>query len=88
MVQSHLYARLEEIFVFRLPAENGVPVQKLHKGDWLGVVNRQDEWIHVISTACEGWVRAGEVESRPPFQLHIHLDEGESISYVNFPDKK
>ena len=85
MIQSHLYARLEETRVFSIPAENGEPMCTVHKGDWLGVLGRQDGWVHVIGIYCEGWVMANDVETRPPFQLHILQTEGKPISYVNTP---
>ena len=87
MVQSHLYARLEETRVFSIPAEHGEPVCTVGKGDWLGVLTFHGDWAHVIATACEGWVKISETESRPPFHLHIQQGEGKPISYVNSPAK-
>ncbi|HEY3385517.1 MAG TPA: hypothetical protein VGK46_03340 [Saprospiraceae bacterium] len=87
MVQTHLYARFEETRVFSIPAENGEPLCTVGKGDWLGVLVLQGDWAHVIATACEGWVKISETESRPPFHLHIQQSEGKAISYVNSPAK-
>jgi hypothetical protein len=86
MIQSHLYARLSETRVFNSPAENGEPACIVHQGDWLGVLSRQGDWVHVIGIECEGWVKNNEVESRPPAQLHILMTEGKPIHYVNSPE--
>jgi hypothetical protein len=85
MIQSHLYARFNGTPVFSIPAAQGEPVCLLKKGDWMGVIVQQGDWIHVVGIACEGWVMAGDTEYRPPFQLHIRCREGEQISYVNDP---
>lgn len=83
MIQSHLYARKSETPVYLAPAEDGMPLHKLHAGDWVGELAREAAWIRVIGVDCDGWVRAEDLEQRPPFQLHAYWTGGNAIEYIN-----
>ncbi len=83
MIQSHLYARLTETPVFEKPMDDGKPSRLLHKGNWLGVMERMGEWIHVIGIQFEGWVRAMDVEERNPMNLHINYVPGREVEYIS-----
>jgi len=86
MIQAHLYARLTETPVFNHPRDDGLPQHFLHNGDWVGVVGREGDWIHIIGIDCTGWAKAEDLESRPPMQLHACWEEGKPIEYVNALD--
>jgi SH3-like domain-containing protein len=83
MIYAHLYARLPDTPVFHNPVDDGVPLHYLHAGDWVGVINSEDDWIQVIGIECTGWVKASDLEPRPPMQLHACWQEGKPIEYVN-----
>ena len=85
MIQSHVYARFDDTRIFSIPAEEGEAVCTVKKGDWLGVIVQHGDWVHVVGVECEGWVKVGDTEPRPPFQLHILVPENGVISYVNDP---
>lgn len=82
-IQSHLYARKAETPVFAVPFQDGKPECILQQGNWLGVLERKEGWIRVIGIHCEGWVRAEDVEERPPFSLHIQWSPGNPIAYIS-----
>jgi hypothetical protein len=71
--------------VYRLPAQSGNPVNILHLGNWVGVIERRNEWVHVIGIHCEGWVRAEDLEERPPLTLHALWSPGKPVEYVSSP---
>jgi hypothetical protein len=85
MIHSHLYARKSETPVFEDPFDNGSPVYILRQGNWMGVLQREGDWIQVIGIDCTGWVRSEDVEERPPFSLHALWVPGQPIEYVNTP---
>lgn len=82
-IQSHLYASKPETPVFPEPKGESIPVHVLHRGNWLGVLERINDWIRVIGIECQGWVRAEDVEERPPFSLHAFWSPGKPIEYVS-----
>ncbi len=88
MIQSHLYARKSETPVYVAPLEDGMPVQILHRGDWVGELAREPDWIRVIGVDCDGWVREEDLEERPPFQLHAIWTAGKPIEYINLGDRE
>jgi hypothetical protein len=52
-------------------------------GDWVGAIVREENWVRVIGVKCDGWVRADDLEERPPFQLHAHWNADNTIEYIN-----
>jgi hypothetical protein len=42
-----------------------------------------DGWVHVIGIQGEGWVKAENVETKSPFNLHVQWIPGKPIEYVN-----
>ena len=86
MIHSHVYARHKDTRVFANPVAQHSPMHTLERGDWLGVLEIRGGWLQVIAAGCEGWVHAHDVEVKPPFQLHITLEEEHRlIRYVNRP---
>jgi SH3-like domain-containing protein len=83
MIHTHLYARNSGTKVFGHFVDTGIPVFMLEKGSWVGVIERHENWIKVISIDGEGWVRAEELENRPPFQLHVCWSSNGPKAYVN-----
>ena len=55
-------------------------------GFWVGELAREAEWIRIIGVDCDGWVRAEDLEERPPFQLHAYWTAGKPIEYINAAD--
>jgi|GEM_PF-1405963 len=85
MIQSHLIASKTLTPVYSQPVDDGAPIAEVAKGSWLGLIERQDEWIHVIGIDCEGWVMMADVEELPPMQLHVVWSPGKPISYMHLP---
>jgi hypothetical protein len=83
MIQSHLYTNKKETGLFAEVGASGKPVCFLDQGIWLGELDRKDDWIHVIGIQGDGWVRVEDVETRSPFNLHIHWTPGKPIEYVS-----
>lgn len=81
MIHAHLYTKLDQTPVFAFPTERDSPSQYLSRGNWLGVLEYADTWIHILSTNGEGWVQQRDVESRPPFQLHVCIRD-QQIGYM------
>lgn len=83
MIQSHLYTNKKETGLFTEPGVTLEQVCLLDKGTWLGELDREDGWIHVICIRGDGWVRIENVETRSPFNLHVQWTPGKPIEYVS-----
>ncbi len=83
MIQSHLYTNKEGTGLYPERIETANPICVLSQGIWLGELERKDGWIHVLGIQGEGWVRAEDVETRSPFNLHVQWTPGKPIEYVN-----
>lgn len=84
MIEAHLYARHHETVVYFGPDHAAPMASVLGKGDWVGVTHRMGtDWLRIVSTTCDGWVKSADVESRPPLQLHARWTPGNPIQYVN-----
>ncbi|MDZ4746899.1 MAG: hypothetical protein SH808_00305 [Saprospiraceae bacterium] len=88
MIHSHLYASKSETPVYVAPLEDGMPLHLLHRGDWVGELTREADWVRIVGVECDGWVRAEDLESRPPFQLHAYWTDGKPIEYINVEDNE
>jgi hypothetical protein len=83
MIHKHLIARWPQTPVYLSPEQQSAPQWYVARGSWLGVLDDQGEWIHVIAVDGEGWVRKDDVESLPPMKLHVVWSPGEPIHYVS-----
>ncbi len=83
MIKSHLYVKFADAPVFERPEESPVPKQRLSRGNWVGVIERVGDWVKVVGVYFTGWVKAEQLESRPPLDLHIEQSETQSIQYIN-----
>lgn len=83
MIQSHLYTNKRETRLYPERNETKEPVCILHQDVWLGELERQDDWIHVLGIHGDGWVKAEDVGARSPFSLHVHWTPGKPIEYVS-----
>ena len=86
MIQSHLYVKRSKSPVYNLPEDTGSPSSFLDRGNWVGVLERLGDWVRVVGVHCIGWIKISELESRPPFDLHIHQINPQSIEYLNSLD--
>jgi hypothetical protein len=85
MIQSHLIASKIATPVYAQPTADSMPIAMVAKGSWLGVIQRQGEWIQVIGIACEGWVMKADVEVLPPMELRAVWSPGQPIAYMYLP---
>ena len=83
MIQSHLYTYKEVTNLYPERGEAANPMLILSKGMWLGELERLDGWVHVLGIQGDGWVKAEDVETRSPFNLHVHWSPGKPIEYVS-----
>ncbi len=83
MIQSHLYTRKNETGLYSALEEGSTPLCVLAQGTWLGELDRANDWIHVVGIQGEGWVKAEDVETRSPFNLHVRWTPGKPIEYVS-----
>ncbi len=83
MIQTHLYAKNTVTPVYCSPSEDGHPGFVLHQGNWMGVLEEQGKWLHVIAVGGEGWVQREFAEVRAHGDLHILLMEDRKVEYVN-----
>jgi len=83
MIQSHLYTNKAETGLYPDRIETEDPICVLSQGIWLGELEREDGWIHVLGIQGDGWVKAEDVETRSPFNLHVHWTPGKPIQYVS-----
>ena len=83
MIQSHLYTNQVETAFYPDREGKVAPLCLLSHGTWLGELERMDGWVHVIGIQGEGWVKAENVETRSPFNLHVQWIPGKPIEYVN-----
>lgn len=82
MIQSHLYTNKKETGLYPIRGESDNPVCLLNLGTWLGELDRVDEWIHVVGIRGDGWVKAEDVSSIAPFNLHAQWT-GKTVEYVS-----
>ena len=83
MIRNHLYVKSSNTAVFPIPAESSLPSRLLSKGNWVGVVEKVGEWVRVVGVYFTGWIKADQLESRPPFDLHIEQDASKPVAYIN-----
>lgn len=86
MIRSHLYVKNLKSPVYASPQQTDNPSSFLERGNWVGVLEKMGEWVKVAGVHCIGWVKASELESRPPLDLHIHQINPLSFDYVNAVD--
>ena len=82
MIRSHLIATKALTTIFKTPAIESITTCDIQRGAWLGVLDRLGDWVHVITTQCEGWVRREDVEELQPMELRIQYSPGKPIEYV------
>ena len=82
MIHTHLIAGKTETPVYTSPTMDGGPATLIHKGSWLGVIEKKLDWFKVIGSQIEGWVRRTDVEDLPPMKLHAIWSPGKPIEYV------
>lgn len=82
MIRSHLIATKALTSIFNTPTGDTSSTCNIQRGSWMGVKDRLGDWIHVITTTCEGWVRREDVEELNPMDLHIRYSPGKPIEYV------
>lgn len=83
MIKSHLYVKYADAPVFKQPEESSAPQRRLRRGNWVGVIENVGDWVKVVGVYFTGWVRAEQLEAKPPFDLHIHQSETEATQYIN-----
>lgn len=82
MIRTHLIAGKTETPIYTDPSTEGGPTMLVHKGSWLGVIEKKLDWFKVIGSQIEGWVRRTDVEELPPMKLHAVWSPGKPIEYV------
>ena len=83
MIQSHLYTNQPETPLYTEMGGQTEAIGVLGQGNWVGVLERHDEWCHVITIQGDGWVNINNLEERSPFNLHVHWEPGKPIEYVS-----
>ncbi len=83
MIQSHLYAKKAETPLFSKRGDSNEILCLLGIGNWVGVLENEEGWYHVLTIQGDGWVRAEDVEERSPFNLHVRWEPGKPIEYVS-----
>ncbi len=81
MIKAHLYARHDQTAVYAVAGGSTKLLCHLYSGQWVGVLDQKEEWMYVVTTSCTGWVHAGDLESRPPFQLKALLTPDNKLDY-------
>ena len=82
MIHTHLVAGKATTPIYPSPTAEGSPVTSIPKGSWLGVIEKHFDWIKVIGTEIEGWVRKADVEELPPMKLHAVWIPGKPVEYI------
>ena len=82
MIQSHLYAKKAQTPLYTKRDGNEL-VCLLGSGNWVGVLENEEGWFHVLTIQGDGWVRIEDVEERSPFNLHVHWVPGKPIEYIS-----
>lgn len=82
MIRRHLIANLPQTPVFAGPDSAMSLITSLPTGHWIGLIHEVKDWLHVLTTAGEGWVRRDDVKDLPPMSLHVKWTPGEPIDYI------
>jgi len=72
-VKTHRYAGPEGITLF--DSIDGAEIIRLDGNSWLGVMEDNSEWLHVITAQHNGWVRSSDTVSAKPFTLKPKFSE-------------
>lgn len=81
MIKAHLYARRDQTAVYADPGGSAKLLGSLFSGQWAGLLEQSGDWIRIVTTTCTGWVLAGDLESRPPFQLRALLTSENKLAF-------
>ena len=82
MIHSHLYTNKKDTPIYATAGGNGEPISYLGLNNWVGVLEKNGNWYHVLSILHQGWIHVDNVEERSPFNLHVHWEPGKPIEYV------
>lgn len=82
MIHAHVIAKSPATPMYQAPDMSSGSTCSVIQGAWLGVLEDIGEWIHVISSHCEGWVKKDQVTNLSPMQLHIMYSPGKPIEYI------
>ena len=66
-VKGHRYAAASGAQLY--DAKDGQPTMVLDGGSWLGVLDKDGEWLHVITAQRNGWVLQSDTRDAAPFTL-------------------
>ena len=66
-VKGHRYAGPAGILLYDV--QGGTSSQLLDGGSWLGVLEKDGDWLHVITAQHNGWVRQSDTRDAAPFTL-------------------
>jgi hypothetical protein len=83
MIQSHLYVKRSNSPLYPSPEGHERPAMFLDRGHWVGVLETLGDWVKVTGVYFIGWMKVDALEPRPPFDLHIHQRNPNTIQYVN-----
>lgn len=72
-VKTHRYAKQKGITLF--DGVNGAKLLSLDGGSWLGVVEDDSDWYHVITAQQDGWVRKEDTVDAKPFTLKAKFSD-------------
>ena len=64
MIQSHLYTNKPQTTVYTENSVTSASISVLGQGNWVGVLEKLDNWFRVLSIQGEGWVKAEDVEEK------------------------
>ena len=82
MINSHLFTNKLQTPLYQEVGGGDKPICYLGLNNWVGVIEKKEDWYHVVSNRTEGWINVNDVEERSPFNLHVRWEPGKPIEYV------
>ena len=82
MIHHHLYTNKLETPLYAEFGGEGTPLLTLGINNWVGVIEKKDDWYRVVTIHSEGWINVRDVEERSPFNLHVRWEPGKPIQYI------
>ena len=80
-IKKHLVSFKESTPIYAF--ENLTEVlTNLSRGSWLGVIERKNDFLRIITTKGEGWIRSEDAVETNFFNLKITRDDQGIIQYA------
>ena len=79
---KHVFAKLDQTPLFNTPNDSNSPKLHLTKGAWIGIVATSSDWLQVITTEGNGFMKIQHTYKEDNFKLRVLPSVSGQLSYA------